>query len=137
MDFPDQLCLKKKRNSWRSLNITTTRMRLNYLSSQILSAIVKKPVSRFDWLLKEVWTFLVLHRMLQTRKFCNKAGYTAVICVPLGMSLLASSLIALPSLPPPITLPSPSSHHPFIGGSTWREAWGTAQAQGLFLHRFL
>ena len=40
--------------------------------------------------------------------FKNKAGYTAVRCFPRGMSLLASTLVALPSLPLPISLLSPS-----------------------------
>ena len=44
----------------------------------------------------------------------NKAGYTAVRCVPLVMTLLASSLVALLSSPaslPPAAL-SPSPHPP-------------------------
>ena len=44
----------------------------------------------------------------------NKAGYTAVRCVPLDMTLLAACLVAHPSSPPPLppSSPLPSPYPP-------------------------
>ena len=49
-------------------------------------------------------------QLIESNYETNKAGYTAVRCVPLVMPLLASSFVALPSSPP--SAPSPSPHHP-------------------------
>ena len=49
---------------------------------------------------------LLFHFSVSCQGNLNKAGYTAVRCVPLGMSLLASFLVT-PSHHPPLTIPYP------------------------------